>query len=288
MHYASPMVLRGLLYQLTGDESVLHMPPGTAAKFGVGKEMANDADAELLKASAVLAKVAKEQDAQWWMKYYKGVIEKDRKGFDISLGGSTSSNLADNLHLFGLNGNDNLYRRVYGVFGAIARQYYPNEMPELVAYDSVVNTSYLQALAANPAALGAKADTPRFDSAAPAVGTFAKRSWAIAFDTGKSTFAPEAADTLEELLNQMAVSGLALQLSGHTDNVGASAANLRLSMQRAQAVRDWLQANAASGFPEGRIRVRAYGDSQPVADNGRADGRARNRRVDVALIKTAE
>lgn len=245
-------------------------------------------DSELFKASAVVAKVAKEQDAQWWMKYYKGVVEKDRKGFDISLGGSTSSNLADNLHLFGLNGNDNLYRRVYGVFGSIAKRYYPNDMPELVAYDSVVNTSYLQALAANSGAQGAKADTPHFSSAAPAVGTFAKRSWAIAFETGKSTFAPQAADTLEELLNQMAISGLALQLSGHTDNVGSSAANLHLSMQRAQAVRDWLQANAASGFPEGRIRVRAYGDSQPLADNASADGRARNRRVDVALIKTAE
>jgi OOP family OmpA-OmpF porin len=245
-------------------------------------------DAELLKGSAVVARVAKEQDAQWWLKYYKGVVEKDRKGYDISLGGSTSSNLADNLHLFGLNGNDNLYRRVYGVFGAIARQYYPGDMPELVAYDSVVNTSYLQSLAGSPAAQAAKADTPSYSSAAPATATFAKRSWAIAFESGKASYAPEAADTLEELLNQMSVSGLALQLSGHTDNVGAGAANLRLSMQRAQAVRDWLQANAASGFPEGRIRVRAYGDTQPVADNGSAEGRARNRRVDVALIKTAQ
>ena len=50
MHYASPMVLRGLLYQLTGDESGIAMPPGSSAKFGVGKEMANDADADLLKA----------------------------------------------------------------------------------------------------------------------------------------------------------------------------------------------------------------------------------------------
>ena len=50
LHYASPMVLRGLLYQLTGDVEVLAMPPGNAAKFGVGREMANDADADRLKA----------------------------------------------------------------------------------------------------------------------------------------------------------------------------------------------------------------------------------------------
>lgn len=241
-------------------------------------------DAELLKASAVVAKVAKEQSPEWWMKYYKGVVEKDRKGYDISLGGSASSNLSDNLYLFGLNGNDKLYQRVYNVFGGIAKQYYPSEMPEIVAYDSVVNTSYLQALAAN--AVVGKAEVPAFSQTAPAVSTFAKRAWGIEFETGKASFKPESAAVLDELLNQMAISGLAIQISGHTDNVGASAANLQLSKKRADAVRSWLQANAASGFPEGRIRIRAFGDTQPLADNGTAEGRARNRRVEVALIRT--
>ena len=50
LSYASPMVLRGLLHQLTGDESVIAMQAGLAAKFGVGKEMANEADADLIKA----------------------------------------------------------------------------------------------------------------------------------------------------------------------------------------------------------------------------------------------
>lgn len=241
-------------------------------------------DAELLKASAVVAKVAKEQSAEWWMKYYKGVVEKDRKGLDISLGGSTSSNLADNLHLFGLNGNDKLYGRVYNVFGAIAKQYYPSEMPEIVAYDTVVNTSYLQALATN--AVVTKAEMPVFSQTAPALSTFAKRAWAIEFETGKASFKPETAAVLDDLLNQMSVSGLAIQISGHTDNVGGASANLMLSKKRADAVRGWLQANAASGFPEGRIRIRAFGDTQPLTDNATADGRARNRRVEVALIRT--
>ena len=50
MKYASPMVLRGLLHQLTGDTDVISMRPGPSAKFGVGKEMADDADADLIKA----------------------------------------------------------------------------------------------------------------------------------------------------------------------------------------------------------------------------------------------
>ena len=44
MQYASPMVLRGLLYQLTGDPDLIAMAPGTAAKFGTGREMAHERD----------------------------------------------------------------------------------------------------------------------------------------------------------------------------------------------------------------------------------------------------
>ncbi|HEY8026870.1 MAG TPA: OmpA family protein [Burkholderiaceae bacterium] len=255
-----------------------------AASFE-GADAIRGSDGALLKASTVVAKVAKEQTPDWWMKYYKGVVEKDRKGMDISLGGSTVSNLSDNLYLFGLNGNDNLYKRVYNVYGNIAKQYYPVDMPDIVAYDSVVNTSYLQALAALPGA-HARAETPTFNAAAPAVATFAKRGWAIEFETGKASFKPEATAVLEELLNQVSITGLTIQISGHTDNVGSASTNLQLSKKRAEAVRSWLEANAASEFPEGRVRVRAFGDTQPLADNGSADGRAKNRRVEVALIKT--
>ena len=88
------------------------------------------------------------------------------------------------------------------------------------------------------------------------------------------------------MLDQVAVSGLAVQVSGHTDNVGAPSTNLALSKRRAEAVSAWLQANASSSFPKERVRTRAYGDQQPVAANDTADGRARNRRVDIALVRT--
>lgn len=52
VQYASPMVLRGLLYQLTGDEEVVAMKPGTAAKFTTGRELADEADEERIKAKA--------------------------------------------------------------------------------------------------------------------------------------------------------------------------------------------------------------------------------------------
>jgi OmpA-OmpF porin, OOP family len=244
-------------------------------------------DANLLAASGVMAKVMREQTPEWWAKYHRGVVEKDAKGLDIRLGGSTTNNLADNLYLFGLNGNDNLYKRVYTVYGGIAHDLYPEEMPAVPAYESVVNSSYVQAIATNDtAAAAARPATPAFEPNAPATSTFAKRSWAIEFDTGKASFRPETIPVLEQMIDQVAVSGLAVQISGHTDNVGDPAANLALSKRRAEAVSAWLQANSSSSFPKERVRTRAYGDQQPVALNTTAEGRAKNRRVDIALIRT--
>jgi outer membrane protein OmpA-like peptidoglycan-associated protein len=244
-------------------------------------------DAGLLAASKVMAAVMHEQTPDWWAKYHRGVVEKDAKGLDIRLGGSTTNNLADNLYLFGLNGNDALYKRVYTVYGGIAKDLYPQEMPVVLPYESVVNVSYLQALATSAtAAAAARPAAPVFDAGAPATSTFAKRSWAIEFDTGKASFKPQAIPVLEQMLDQVVVSGLPVQIAGHTDNVGDATSNLSLSKQRAEAVSGWLQANAPSSFPKERVRTRAYGDQQPVALNDTADGRARNRRVDIALIRT--
>lgn len=250
-------------------------------------DMVKASDANLLIGTGILAKVMKEQDAAWWAKYHKGVVENDKQGHPISLGGSTTNNLADNLYLFGLNGNDNLYKRVYTVFGNIAKEMYPGDMPEVLAYDKVVNTRYLQALASGSVtAAAARPDVPAFTQNAPATSTFSKRSWAVEFDSGKATFRPEAIPVLEQMIDQITVSGLAVQITGHTDNVGDSTSNLALAKRRAEAISQWLQANATSSFPKERLRTRAYGDQQPVADNSTAEGRAKNRRVDVSLIRT--
>lgn len=65
---------------------------------------------------------------------------------------------------------------------------------------------------------------------------------------------------------------------GHTDAVGTDAANMVLARKRAGHVRDWL---VAHGVPAGNIRLVSRGESAPVASNATAEGRARNRRVEV-------
>lgn len=250
-----------------------------------GGELVRGDDSALDQGAVVAAKVFNEENAAYWKKYYKGVQEQDRTGQLVQLGGSTAIGVADNAFLFGLNGNDNLYKRVYNVFGQVASKYYPDVMPKVVPYDQVVTVKHLQAIVAKAKDTG-KADVPIFSQNAPTTGTFAKKVYAIEFETGKATFTPTAMRTLEDLLNQVAVSGLTVQVNGHTDNIGNPQSNIALSKARAEAVKSFLVTNAGSSFPADRVRTRGYGDTTPVSDNATTDGRARNRRVEVLLLTT--
>jgi outer membrane protein OmpA-like peptidoglycan-associated protein len=73
---------------------------------------------------------------------------------------------------------------------------------------------------------------------------------------------------------------LRFTIEGHTDNVGSDATNSELSLRRALSVRDYL---IGLGVAASRIDVDGYGPSRPVADNSTADGRARNRRVEIVI-----
>lgn len=252
-----------------------------------GSDAVAQNDTNLLKATTIAAKVYNEETGEWWARYFKGVVEKDKTGMEVPLGGSAVSGLADNVFYFGLNDNDDLFRRVYKVYSELDMFYYPADLPDVPAYDTVVNKSYLEAVlrraeAAKPVIIS----KPTYSQTAPVVNVMARRSWNIEFETAKSTFFGNAPNVLDDLLNQVAVTDLAIQITGHTDNVGNPTANLELSRKRAEAVKAWLIANAPSGFPPDRIRIRGFGDSQPIADNKTNEGRAKNRRVDITLLVT--
>jgi len=78
-----------------------------------------------------------------------------------------------------------------------------------------------------------------------------------------------------------------IYLRGHTDSGGSDEANMRASLARAEAVRDWLVEN---GVAEDRIRTIAFGEQNPIAPNARPDGtpdedgRAANRRVEIEVL----
>ncbi|MEZ4388525.1 MAG: OmpA family protein [Candidatus Krumholzibacteriia bacterium] len=70
-------------------------------------------------------------------------------------------------------------------------------------------------------------------------------------------------------------------IEGHTDATGSEEFNLTLSQQRAQAVANQLAALQVSTT---RFTIMGYGESQPIADNATAEGRAQNRRVELAIM----
>jgi len=106
----------------------------------------------------------------------------------------------------------------------------------------------------------------------------------IQFDTGKDAIRPESEALLGEIRNLLEANPqLRLSVEGHTDNVGASAANLTLSKRRADAVRAWL---VGKGVASGRLSSQGFGDAKPVADNRTEDGRAKNRRVELVRQKS--
>jgi len=102
----------------------------------------------------------------------------------------------------------------------------------------------------------------------------------ILFDTGKSTLQSSSSAALApvgELLKSDL--SLKLEIQGHTDNVGAAPANLKLSQDRAAAVKTYLV--QTFGIEASRLTTRGLGDTVPVADNRTDDGRAQNRRVEL-------
>ena len=73
-----------------------------------------------------------------------------------------------------------------------------------------------------------------------------------------------------------------VSVEGHTDAIGSDQYNLKLSLRRATAVKQYL---VKDGVPDTRLSVRGFGKTQPVASNDTADGRAQNRRVELKTVE---
>lgn len=105
----------------------------------------------------------------------------------------------------------------------------------------------------------------------------------VFFDTNKATLKPESNKALNDLYEVMKFKEtLVIEISGHTDNVGGEELNKKLSQDRADAVRNFL---LRKGIAPGRVTAKGYWYSVPVADNDTDEGRAKNRRTEVKLIK---
>jgi outer membrane protein OmpA-like peptidoglycan-associated protein len=100
----------------------------------------------------------------------------------------------------------------------------------------------------------------------------------VEFDFNKATLTHASAPILRKAYNAMiANADVKVVITGHTDNVGTQAFNQKLSLKRAQSVRNWL---VAKGIASNRMRTVGRGMNEPVSSNETEDGRAENRRME--------
>ncbi|WP_187264807.1 OmpA family protein [Pontibacter beigongshangensis] len=103
------------------------------------------------------------------------------------------------------------------------------------------------------------------------------------FDTGSARIQPESQEQIDNIAKILkAYPQVNIKIGGYTDNVGQPASNLKLSQERAQAVKAAIQ---KLGIVAGRLEAEGYGEQHPVADNTTEQGRAQNRRIDVLVTK---
>jgi OOP family OmpA-OmpF porin len=106
------------------------------------------------------------------------------------------------------------------------------------------------------------------------------------FDFDKAVLKPEAKAKLDDLVGKL--SGINLEVIiavGHTDGIGSDAYNNKLSVRRAEAVKAYL---VSKGIEPNRVYTEGKGKKQPVADNKTAEGRAKNRRVEIEVVGTTK
>jgi OOP family OmpA-OmpF porin len=104
------------------------------------------------------------------------------------------------------------------------------------------------------------------------------------FDFDKSVLKPEGKAKLDDLVGKMAGMNLEVIIAvGHTDSIGTDEYNQKLSVRRSNAVKDYL---VSKGVEKNRIYTEGKGEKEPIASNKTAEGRAKNRRVEIEMVGT--
>jgi OOP family OmpA-OmpF porin len=132
-----------------------------------------------------------------------------------------------------------------------------------------------------PVATPAPAPAPVPPAVAASKVTFAADAF---FDFDKYVLKPEGRAKLDDLVSKIKDVNLEVIIAvGHTDWIGTVAYNQKLSVRRAEAVKAYL---VSKGIEKNRVYTEGKGKSQPIADNRTAEGRAKNRRVEIEVVGT--
>jgi len=257
-----------------------------AATFEAADQLRTN-PAAMQRFGEISAKVYAEKDPSYWIKYFKGVVEKDAVGVMVPLGGSSVANLADNIQAFGLNGGRSLFAATYETFGKYVVQQYPKAYPDFPPVSKILNTKYVQAVRDSGGITDVAENVVVTQSSAPMNSIEGKRDYNIQFASGSAQIMAASYADLNVIADEVMITKYVVALHGHTDNARwgslpeaqSAEKNMQLSQDRADAVAAYLKKRGVVNV----IRTYAHGQEEPVADNSTPVGKARNRRVQVML-----
>ena len=235
-----------------------------------------------VRASQAVADTYKIETADYWYKMFKGQ-QGTKAGLTYNMGGSKVFNYADAMQYFGLSDGVNRYKSVYNQVSGYLTELNPFGFNEnvgaVVPYDQAVNLFFLKNINDIESTSADKADY-----SGEAKEVVASGEWKINFNTGSAEISNSSSKEVEKIYNLLIqAENTKLTVVGHTDNVGNADSNLALSKSRAEAVVNYLK---QKGIPASRFQlVDGKGQSDPIADNNSASGKALNRRVVITFLK---
>jgi outer membrane protein OmpA-like peptidoglycan-associated protein len=239
-------------------------------------------DAWAVKASEAVAKTYNLETPKYWYDLFKGQ-KGEKSGLAYNIGGTKVLNYADAMQYYGITDGNNRYKAVYEQVSAYLKDLNPCGFNEsnpdgVVAYDDAVNLYFLKSITDVDAG-----KTEKISYSGTKTEVLANGQWNINFATGSTAIAGSDRD-LETIYNLLVqAEETKLKIIGHTDNVGDSNSNVTLSKGRANSVADYLR---NKGISSDRFQViDGQGDANPIADNSTSSGKAKNRRVEITLLK---
>lgn len=235
-----------------------------------------------VRASEAVAKTYNFETPKYWYDLFKG--QKGTKdGLDYNIGGTKVFNYADALQYYGITDGNNRYKAVYNQVSTYLTDLNPCGFNEtckdgVVPYEDAVNLYFLKSITDVDAG-----KTEKISYAEKKTEVMASGNWSITFETGSATISGSAKD-LNEIYNLLIqAESTKLEVVGHTDATGDKNSNIVLSKERANSVVEWL---TNKGISKDRFQlIDGKGSSEPVASNSTSEGKSKNRRVVITLLK---
>lgn len=265
-------------WALQHDKEVINLLKSTYVAANQIKQY----DEWAVKASEAVSKTYDLETPKYWYDMFKG--QKGSKGgLEYNVGGTRVFNLADALQYYGISDGKNRYEAVYNQVSHYLTDLNPSGFNEsnkngVVPFEDAFNSYFIKSITNID---GGKIE--KISYTAEKTTVLASGQWNINFQTGSSNIQGSEKD-LETIYNLLVQSEESkLKIIGYTDNVGNSESNVALSKGRANSVVQYL---TNRGIDSARFQlVDGKGDANPIADNSTDIGKAKNRRVEITLLK---